>query len=176
METDSQSEAALRDFDAARESFQRALERAPEGALTYLKPGDDYALGGLVFHVNVVLENYLRVMQGVTASGGKEVRLPDPAAAFDEAHARAKAGAAPDELGAALARTASLHSQVRTLAASVAPSAWERQATVWVGANEPYPGSPADVLDWLTDHYREHVPQAEELLREWEAGSRRPSS
>jgi DinB superfamily len=171
MEADSRSEAVLRDFDEARQSFQHTLERVPEGALTYLKAGDDYALGGLVFHVNVVLENYLQVMQGVMASGGKEVRLPDPAAAFDEAHARARAGVRPGELGPALDRTASLHSQVRTLAASVAPSEWERQATVWVGANEPYPASPADVLGWLTDHYREHVPHAEELLREWKAPS-----
>ena len=172
METDSRNEAALRDFDEARQSFQHTLEGAPEGALTYLKPGDDYAVGGLVFHVNVVLENYLQVMQGVMASGGKEVRLPDPSADFDEAHARARAGVGPGELGPALSRTASLHSQVRTLAASVAPSEWEREATVWIGGNEPYPASPADVLTWLTDHYREHVPHAQELLREWEAGSR----
>jgi hypothetical protein len=172
MGNDSRSEAALRDFDEARQSFQHSLEAAPEGALGYLKPGDDYALGGLALHVNVVLEHYLQVMQGVLASGGGEVRLPDRAAAFDAAHARAKEGVRPGELRPVLERTDSLHTQVRTLAAAVAPSEWERQATVRVGAEPPYLASAADVLGWLIDHYREHVPQAEELLREWEAGSR----
>jgi hypothetical protein len=173
MGTEPRSEAALRDFDEARQSFQGTLEGAPEGALAYLKPGDDYALGGLTFHVNVVLEHYLQVLQGVMASGAGEVRLPDRAAKFDAAHARAKAGLQPGELGPVLARTGSLHSQVRTLAASVAPSDWGRQATVRVGAEPPYQASPADVLGWLVDHYREHVPQAGDLLREWEAGSGR---
>jgi hypothetical protein len=172
MGTEPRGEAALRDFDEARRSFEGALEGAPEEALTYLKPGDDYALGGLTFHVNVVLEHYLQVLQGVMASGAGEVRLPDRAAAFDAAHSRARIGLQPGELGSVLERMGSLHSQVRILAASVAPSDWERQATVRVGAEPPYQASPADVLGWLIDHYREHVPQAGELLREWEAGSR----
>jgi hypothetical protein len=31
------------------------------------------------------------------------------------------------------------------------------------------------VLIWVTDHYREHVPQAEELGRDWKSGSGRTS-
>src|SRR5260370_1063978 len=38
-------EAALADFDTARKEWEDAFARVPDGALAYLKPGDDYAQG-----------------------------------------------------------------------------------------------------------------------------------
>ena len=47
-----------------------------------------------------------------------------------------------------------------------------RKAQVWYsGADSPYPTSPADVLNWLTGHYREHVPHIESLVAEWREAS-----
>ena len=48
-------EAALADFESARKEWEAAFANVPDGALTYLKPGDDYSLGGLQVHVNWVL-------------------------------------------------------------------------------------------------------------------------
>jgi len=39
--------AALAGFEAARLQWEEAFARVPDDALHYLKPGDDYALGGL---------------------------------------------------------------------------------------------------------------------------------
>ena len=56
---------ALNDFEAARRAWDAAFAQAPDEALTYLKPGDDYALGGLQVHVNWVLVHYRRILDGL---------------------------------------------------------------------------------------------------------------
>jgi hypothetical protein len=173
MGMERRSQAALRDFDAGRDAFQGALERAPEGALAYLKPGDDYALGGLVYHVNFVLENYLNVLRAVLGADSGDVRLPEPRAAHEEANRRARIGLQPGELSPLLERMNELHSQVRSEAGAVSDADWGRQVTVHLGDTEPYPASPADVMGWLIGHYDEHIPQIEQLLNEWQAGARR---
>jgi hypothetical protein len=170
MGTEASSQAAIQKFDDARHAFEAVLEQAPEPALAYLKPGDDYALGGLVFHVNVVLEHYIDVLEGVM-TGPDEVVLADDSARFDAAHARAREGLQAGQLRPALERMAHLHSQLRTMAQSVAASDWERRSSVQIGTGSPYEASAADVLGWVTDHYQEHVPQAEELERDWESRS-----
>ena len=48
-------DAALSDFAAARQEWEEAFARVPDEALRYLKPGDDYSLGGLQVHINWVL-------------------------------------------------------------------------------------------------------------------------
>src|SRR5260370_7270698 len=62
---------ALADFEAARKEWESAFAEVPDGALAYLKPGDDYALGGLQVHVNWVLTHYRRVLDGIVAGGFK---------------------------------------------------------------------------------------------------------
>ena len=57
------------------------------------------------------------------------------------------------------------------MAQSVAAGDWERRSSVQIGTGSPYEASAADVLIWVTDHYHEHVPQAEELERDWKSGS-----
>src|SRR5437879_3385644 len=65
-------EAALADFETARKEWEAAFANVPDGALTYLKPGDDYSLGGLQVHVNWVLVHYRRVLDGILAAGFAE--------------------------------------------------------------------------------------------------------
>src|SRR5260370_8405152 len=71
-------EAALADFDTARKEWEDAFARVPDGALAYLKPGDDYALGGLQVHVNWVLLHYRRVLDGIVAARFRELGPQDP--------------------------------------------------------------------------------------------------
>src|SRR5437879_12723240 len=82
-------EAALADFEAARKEWEEAFSRVPDGALTYLKPGDDYALGGLQVHVNWVLAHYRRVLDGIVEAGFAQIGPQDPPGA----EARALEGA-----------------------------------------------------------------------------------
>ena len=168
MGSETANQAALEQFDEGRKAFRAEMERVPEAALDYLKPGDDYALGGLVFHVNAVLERYIDVIQGVMA-GPEEVVLADPAPMFARAHAKARAGARPEELRSALETMDNLHRQFRSMAASVAPGDWERQSSVQEGTNAPYQASAADVVGWVSGHYQEHIPQVRELVGDWQS-------
>jgi hypothetical protein len=167
--TDTRS-AALAGFDEARAAFGGHLSTAPEDALGYLKPGDDYALGGLVFHVNAVLEHYLAVLDALVTAGFQETEASDRPGLFEEANARAKAGLTTAELVAALAVTDQLHRAVSARIGSVPAMDFERKAPVRYEAGaEPYPTSAADVAGWLTGHYQEHVPHIQQLLEDWRA-------
>src|SRR6267143_5700492 len=59
---------ALADFEASRKEWDLAFAQVPDEALGYLKPGDDYALGGLQVHVNWVLTHYRRVLDGIVTA------------------------------------------------------------------------------------------------------------
>jgi DinB superfamily len=168
--TDDRQAAALADFDRAGGEFRELMVRAPEASLGYLKPGDDYALGGLVYHVNAVLEHYLGALQAMRDSGFQETETRDRPGLFEEANARAKLGLAPEERAGALAATERLHRDVKATISGLAPDDFERKVPVrFEAGGEPYQASTADVLSWLEGHYREHVPQAEQLLDEWRA-------
>jgi hypothetical protein len=161
-------DAVLASFDEARASFADQLAAAPEESLRYLKPGDDYALGGLVFHVNAVLEHYLGALEALVSSGFRETGTADRPGLFEEASARARAGLTARELAAALAMTQELHGAVSAKIGSLPAEGFERKAPVTYEAGaEPYPTSAAAVAGWLTDHYREHVAQIRQLLDDW---------
>lgn len=164
-------EPALTAFDEARTRFEKRLAAAPEDSLRYLKPGDDYALGGLVHHVNAVLEHYLGVVDTAagSASGGE---VSDRPGLFAEANARAKAGVGAAELADALAELERLHGAVRTRVLALGSADFERKVPIrYEPGAQPLPTSPADVVGWLTGHYEEHVPHVDQLLASWE-GSR----
>lgn len=159
---------ALAAFDAARDAFVAMYDGVPDEALRYLRQGDDYAFGGLVTHATAVLEHYLLVLQLIVQADFAAVHAVDPDGFWDAAAARAKSGPAPGEGGAELARMGARHADVVAAAGTIAQEDWDRKADVRYGdAAEPYPSSPADVLDWLVAHYREHIPQAGELFEEW---------
>jgi ketosteroid isomerase-like protein len=164
-------------FDKARSSFLDRLEAAPDQSLAYLKPGDDYALGGLVYHVNAVLEHYLGVLDAMVSAGFKETEARDRPGLFEEANARAKAGLDRTELSVAVAATERLHGAVTAAVAPLPEDDFERKVPVRLepGA-DPYPTSANDVLGWLTGHYEEHVPHIESLLEAWTASAATPSS
>ncbi|HEY0831084.1 MAG TPA: DinB family protein [Candidatus Dormibacteraeota bacterium] len=161
-------DTALADFDAARAEWEGAFARVPDDALTYLKPGDDYALGGLQVHVNWVLAHYRRILDGIVKAGFAGIGPQDPAGAEAEALAGARRGLQAAERRKSLADMTHLHAVVHAAVHRLAASDWARKAPVVYGAGqEPYPTSPEDILGWLRDHYREHVEQSAALVEDW---------
>ncbi|HKV86668.1 MAG TPA: DinB family protein [Candidatus Dormibacteraeota bacterium] len=160
----------LADFDGARQEWEAAFGRVPDEALQYLRPGDDYALGGLQVHVNWVLLHYSRVLDGIIAKRFAPLEPQDSPGESDEVGRRAKAGMNPNERKRSLDEMGRLHAAVRGAASRLQAADWSRKAAVVYGAGQdPYPTSPEEILGWLRDHYREHVQQSAELVEEWRA-------
>jgi DinB superfamily len=159
---------ALGDFEAARKEWETAFGQVPDEALAYLKPGDDYALGGLQVHVNWVLVHYRRVLDGLIDGGFAPLDPLDPPGENAEFNRQAKAGLTSEGRREALADMASVHRAVLDAAKELPNESWSRKAPVVYGASQdPYPTSAEDVIGWLADHYREHVQQCPELVASW---------
>src|SRR2546426_1421936 len=95
-------DAALAELEAARASFVGAYDAIPGEALSYLKPGEDYALGGLVTHVVAVLEHYQLVLSAGLHAGVGEVRPRDPPGFWGQPGLPAPPGPPPGARAAAL--------------------------------------------------------------------------
>ena len=161
--------AALADFETARKGWEGAFADVPDGALTYLKTGDDYALGGLQVHVNWVLTHYSRILDGLIANGFGPLDPLDRPGEAESANRKAKDGLSDAERQQSLEEMERLHSSVLAAAGSAPEADWSRKAPVIYGAGQdPYGTSAEDILGWLTDHYREHVQQSADLVDEWE--------
>jgi hypothetical protein len=165
-------DAALADFDVARREWESAFAQVPDGALAYLKKGDDYALGGLQVHVNWVLTHYRRVIDGVIAGGFKDLGPQDSPGEGDAAGQKAKQGLTKGERAKALDEMGRLHSAVTVAVSRMPEGDWSRKAAVtYAEGQDPYPTSPEDIVEWLRDHYREHVKQSADLIDEWTAAA-----
>jgi hypothetical protein len=161
-------EAALSDFEVARGEWESALARVPDEALAYLKPGDDYALGGLQVHVNWVLGHYGRVLDALIAEGFAPMTAKDPPGEWEAFHQKAKAGLTAAGRVQAVAEMSRLHQSVVKAAQGLDATDWWRKAPVVYGeGKDPYPTSPDDLIGWLRDHYREHVDHSAELIASW---------
>lgn len=165
-------DAALAEFNAAREEFFGAFERVPDEALGFLKLGEDYSLGGLVPHVSWVLTHYTRVLEGIAASGFSETRTADPPEEIENVAVQTRRGLVAATRAAALEAVVQRHDSVIQLVRAFPPHEFEREAPVYFGdAPDPYPTSPAAVVGWLRDHYAEHVPHVAELLADYRASA-----
>ena len=159
---------ALKELESARAAFVGAYAEVPDEALAFLKPGEDYALGGLVTHVIAVLEHYRFVLSAIVDAGFGEVRPEDPPGFWEQQGLRAHAGLQPDERAAAFGELDRQHGRFVATVASLPPEDWDRKAAVWFpNAAEALPTSPGDIWGWLNDHYLEHVPQVGNLHEEW---------
>jgi hypothetical protein len=163
-------DTALKEFEEARAAFLDAYAGVPDEALAFLKPGEDYALGGLVTHVVAVLEHYQLVLSAVLDAEFGEVRPQDAPGFWEQQGLRAHAGLQPHEREAAFAELDRRHDGFAATMASLPGEDWNRKAPVWFGSSvEALPTSPGDIWGWLNDHYLEHVPQVQDLHREWVA-------
>jgi hypothetical protein len=161
---------AVSRFEESHTAFRRQLEQAPPESLGHLPEGDDYALGGLVYHVNAVLQHYRTILQSMIEEGFTEVTPVDPPGLFEEANARARTGVDATELGRQLAAMDELHARVLHQVSRVAEADWWRRAPVhYQPGDDPQPTSCGDVLGWLAGHYEEHVPHVGQLLDNWRA-------
>lgn len=166
-------DAALADFDAALKEWEDAFARVPDRALTYLKPGDDYALGGLQVHVNWVLAHYRRVLEGIVRARFQQIGPQDPAGAEARALEGARRGLTPTERRKALDDMAHLHAAVRAAVRELPAGDFGRRApVVYAEGEDPYPTCAEDIVGWLREHYREHVEQSADLVEEWNSISR----
>jgi hypothetical protein len=164
-------DTALADLEKARKEWESALAQVPDEALAYLKPGDDYALGGLQVHVNWVLVHYGRILDGLIAGDFAPLAPLDPPGENEEINKKAKAGLTADGRRNALAEMDALHRAILDAARQVPDATWSRKVPVVYGeGQEPYPTSSEDIVGWLSDHYREHVQQCPELVALWRAG------
>jgi hypothetical protein len=163
----------LAEFEDARKQFVDAMNRAPSEALTYLSPGDDYALGGLVTHVNAILRRYGRVLDAILADPTGELDAQSIDHDADTENARSIEGLTGADRDPAMATLAELHAHVVAGLSTVSAQDWDRKTPVIFGGSggRRYPTSAADIKKWLTDHYLEHVPHVAELLEGWRAAS-----
>lgn len=166
-------DAALADFDAARKEWEDAFARVPDSALTYLKPGDDYSLGGLQVHVNWVLAHYRRVLDGIVRARFQQIGPQDPAGAEAKALEGARRGLTAPDRHKSLAEMAQLHAAVRGAVGAMPAGEFTRKAqVVYAEGEDPYPTCAEDIVGWLREHYREHVEQSGDLIEEWRSSSR----
>jgi hypothetical protein len=165
-------DAALAAFDQSRMDFEEAVRGAPDAALRYRAPGEDYALGGLVVHVTQVLGYYAQVLDAIHAADWQTPTAP-PSVTSDADAALIRDGFGGDSRSGFLARMRDAHSALVD-AVRAEPSEWfSRKAPVtYSGSNEPYPTSPADVVGWVRDHYVEHTQQIADLISGWASTTR----
>jgi hypothetical protein len=158
-------EAALAAFDEARDRFLATFGEVPDAALGFLKPGDDYSIGGLLAHVTWGLAHYSGVLEAVVSAGFGEVLDRSDPAEQERVAAEGRTGLAAGERDAAVSSLGAAHGRLASQVRSLAESDFERTAPVLYGnATEPYATSAATVLTWMTEHYDEHVPHVGELL------------
>jgi hypothetical protein len=170
-------QGTLASFDQARDTFLAAFAQAPDEALTYVPPGDEYALGVLPIHLQDPMRRYMRVLDRMIAGAFALVDLgsgPDAAARIEDetrfhAYLVAQRPTGADRAGL-LDDLVRAHQQVTTRVAALDEAAFEREAPVMYSAgSEPYPTSCRAIMGWLTDHYHEHTDQALAILAQWRA-------
>jgi hypothetical protein len=160
---------ALAKLDAAHAEIQGAFAAMPDAALAWLKPGDDYAIGGVAIHLIGSLDGYIGTLTTLDAAGYADTQGPGEDEAVVDAHlARAKRGVSAAERAATLGEMREKHERLAALARK--PSDAQFDALIGVtypGDEVPYPTSAALVVQWMTDHYVEHVPHVQTLHSEW---------
>lgn len=151
-------------LDQARDRFLATFEKVPDEALGYLRPGDDYALGGLLPHVTWVLARYGRVLDGMVGAGFGELRASSSPGEAERVAAEARQGL-DSARASALDALRDAHERVVVRLRAMAEGDLERKAPAFYdGANDAYPTSAADIVGWLEGHYDEHTPHVEQLL------------
>jgi hypothetical protein len=172
----SQQVEALTAFDTARDAFLTAFAGAPDAALAYVPPGDEYAVGTLLPHLCDTMHHYLGVLGLARDAGFARVDLAaDPARAERDAQRHAELVAfrpTATERDHLLAEVAAAHQRVREAVEALDGATFLRQAPVSYSlGSEPYPTSCKDIMGWLTDHYDEHTAQVGTMLAGWRASA-----
>jgi hypothetical protein len=167
----SAKEAAIGALRDSRKAIDDAFAPMPDSALAYLRPGDDYAIGGIVIHLIGSLDGYIATLEALGRAGYRDTEGPAEDESVIEAQlAHARVGLAPAERKSTFAEMAAKQERLGALAAKPSDDEFARLVGVsYPGDDVPYPTSVALVLQWMTEHFMEHVPHAQELFAEWQA-------
>jgi hypothetical protein len=93
-----QKERAIADLHDARKAIDEVFAPIPDSALAWLKPGDDYALGGIVIHLIQSLDGYIGTLEALHAAGYRDTAGPaEDESVVDAGLAHARLGLAPRE-------------------------------------------------------------------------------
>ena len=176
----SESARVLAAFDQARDAFLAAFAQAPDEALPYVPPGEEYTIGILPAHLQDSMNNYLDTFERIVRTDFAAFDMsadPDAAERAEAAARRHRALAAQRPTGAEragmLADLARTHEAVRARFAQLDDATFTRQAQIIYSAGgSPYPTSARDITGWVTDHYNEHTQQVGELLTRWRGAER----
>ncbi len=165
-------EARLAEFDAGRLVFEESVRAAPDAALRFKPAGEDYALGGLVVHVSQVLRKYAAVLEAIRAADWAAVAEPTHAEPDGEA-VLIRDGFDGSARLAVLEDMRAAHATLVDAVRAAPEQRFTQQAAVtFAGSREPYPTSPADVVGWVLDHYKEHTQQVGDLVAAWSDSAR----
>ena len=164
-------DAVLVAFDEARADFEAALRRAPDAALRYKPDGEDYALGGLVVHVSDVLRRYARVLDSLRAHDFGAFAAPTHSTPGEDEQL-IRDGFGGETRGPVVEDMRSAHAAFVDAVRAVPEVDFARVAAVTFGSGDPFPTSPADVVGWVADHYREHTQQISQLVSAWADATR----
>lgn len=158
-------------MDAAYAAIVETFTVMPDAAIAWLKPGDDYAIGGIVIHLVQSLDGYIGTLEALRTAGFRDTEGPgEDEAAVDAQLVHARRGLAPDERAATFAEMRQKHTRLAELAGSADEARFGALAGVrYPGDEAVYPTSVALVVQWMTEHYAEHVPHAQQLFAEWKS-------
>lgn len=164
--------AAMTAFNEGRDAFLAAYATVPDEALSYLPPGDEYALGALPIHICDSIEHYLLVFDRMTRANYGSFDLSQDAdanAMSQQQHQRMLQARPTAAERAGLVDTVNAtHDQLRQRFDPLTDEDFARTAPIIYDAGgQPYPTSVGMIVGWLSDHYREHVQQIQDLLASW---------
>ncbi|MBF6614195.1 MAG: DinB family protein [Chloroflexi bacterium] len=163
-------QTALADFDHARDDFESALSSVPNEALDYKPEGDDYSISDLVPHVTGSINMYSVLLDLMKEAEYREVKMAGAVSDDEqvEAHKAPQASVPLSEGEGHRANLETMEAAHDALAAKLRDLEEEQYSVAasvyYPGAEEPYPTRASDILDWLTDHYREHAQQVLDML------------
>jgi hypothetical protein len=91
-------ERAIAHLRESRKAIEDAFAAMPDAALAWLKPGDDYAIGGVAIHLIQSLDGYIATLQAMHDAGYRDTAGPAEDGAVVEAQlAHARRGLSPSE-------------------------------------------------------------------------------
>lgn len=161
---------ALKAYDDAHAAIAGVFAELPDEALSWLKPGDDYAIGGIAIHLIQSLDGYIGTLGALRGAGYRDAESPgEDERAVDEQLAHARRGLTAAERRPIFGEMRAKHALLRDEADAASEAQFAALVGVtYPGDDVPYPTSVALVMQWMTEHYVEHVPHVRQLFAEWQ--------
>jgi hypothetical protein len=162
---EAQRETDLHALFVARGEFAATFAAVPDTALQYKGASDEYALSGIVVHVSATIDHYRRVVEGLIDREFKPFAVQPQDPGVEAAHAkRAQTGFAAGERDEAFALLEAAHDDFAKAVLTIQPQDYARKISITYKAGDTaHDTSAADIVGWLTDHYREHVPSVQQM-------------